>query len=216
MFSFKQLAVLAVTGIALNAQASIITIQNGYSTATAQTSAAAYRDVVNAAVAAPAGAGYGSKVVNAYDGLNNRSLFNGTGRDIAWKGTVDFSVTAAEAGLWTFRTGVDFTYGGALFLDNAALAFRNTDMWWGQGYTAPAQFLQGTINLAAGNYTLTVFGLENCCDGTTQAQFKAANSTTFKTFSKTDGLTRIPEPATLATIALGLGLMGASRRRKRA
>lgn len=214
MSTSKTVAALFLATLALQADASVITIQTGYSTAGAQTSAANYRNTVEAALLAQAQnktPRYGSKQIASYDSVSNVSLF-GTDRNIAWKSTIDFSVTSAQAGLWSFRTGVDFDYGGALFLDGVALDFKNNNMWWSGNYNAPSQFLAGALNLSAGYHTLTIFGLEGCCDGSSQAQFKIGNGQ-FTSFATTDGLKAIPEPVTLASFGLGLGLLGLSRRR---
>jgi hypothetical protein len=217
MSTAKTLAALSLATLALQADASVIKLQTGYSNAGPQNSAAAYRDVVNAAIQAQAQNntfGYGTRQVAVYDNLSNKALF-GTDSNIAWKATIDFGVTAAQAGLWSFRTGVDFDRGGAIFLDGVALDFRNNNMWWGGNYNASTQFLAGSRNLAAGNHTLTIFGLEGCCDGGEQAQFRIGSGQ-FTTFASTDGLRAVPEPVTMASVGLGLGLLGLSRRRKRA
>lgn len=213
----KNLAALSLATLALQADASVIKLQTGYSTAGPQNSATAYRDVVNAAIQAQAQSntfGYGTRQIAVYDNLTNKALF-GTDSNIAWKATIDFGVTAAQAGLWSFRTGVDFDRGGAIFLDGVALNYRSSNMWWGGNYNTATQFLAGSLNLAAGNHTLTIFGLEGCCDGGEQAQFKIGSGQ-YTTFASTDGLRAVPEPVTMATFGLGLGLLGLSRRRKRA
>ena len=185
---------LIAVGVFAHANASTVTVSTGFSNASAQASAAAYQSVVNTAVATP-GAGYGTTTIASYNNVTNSSLF-GSGSNIAFKSVVNFGVSAADAGTWSFRTGVDFGKGGALFLDGVALDFKSNDMWW------------------AGNYTLSIYGLESCCDGGQQAQFKAGNSN-FTSFSSTDGLvSAVPEPTTYAMLLIGLGLLGFTARRK--
>ena len=205
---------LLAAGVFAHANASTITISTGFSDAGAQKSAAAYKTVVDAAVAKPT-AGYGSKTVASYNSVDNSSLF-GSSTNIAFRSTIDFGVTAAQAGSWSFRTGVDFSNGGALFLDGVALDVGTGDMWWNGSYSNSAGFLSGSSTLAAGNHTLSIYGLESCCDGFQQAQFKAGNSS-FASFSSTDGLasvSAVPEPSTYAMLLVGLGLLAFTARRK--
>ena len=53
----------------------------------------------------------------------------------------------------------------ALFLDGVALDFKSNDMWWAGNYNNGSQFLSGSSALSAGNHTLSIYGLEGCCDG---------------------------------------------------
>ena len=204
---------LIAVGVFAHANASTITVSTGYSTAGAQKSADAYKTVVDAAVAKPT-VGYGSKTVASYNALDNSSLF-GSSTNIAFRSTIDFGVTAAQAGSWSFRTGVDFSQGGALFLDGVALDVGTNDMWWNGNYSNSNGFLSGSSTLAAGNHTLSIYGLESCCDGFQQAQFKAGNSS-YTSFSSTDGLASVspvPEPSTYAMLLIGLGLLAFTGRR---
>lgn len=206
------LSLIAVAAFA-HANASTITVSTGYSTASAQKNADAYKAVVDAAVAKPT-LGYGSKTVASYNALDNSSLF-GSSTNIAFRSTIDFGVTAAQAGSWSFRTGVDFSNGGALFLDGVALDVGTNDMWWNGNYSNSNGFLSGSSTVAAGNHTLSIYGLESCCDGYQQAQFKAGNSS-FASFSSTDGLASVspvPEPSTYAMLLVGLGLLAFTGRR---
>jgi hypothetical protein len=203
---------LIAVGVFAHANASTITLSTGYSNAGAQTSAAAYQGVVDAAVATP-GAGYGTTSIASYNNVTNSSLF-GNGSNIAFKSVINFGVSAADAGAWSFRSGVDFGKGGALFLDGVALDFKSTDMWWAGNYNNSSQFLGGSSNLSAGNHTLSIFGLEGCCDGGQQAQFKSGTNN-FTSFASTDGLvSAVPEPSTYFMLLVGLGLLGFTARRK--
>lgn len=206
------LSLIAVAVFA-QANASTITISTGYSAAGVQSSASAYKAVVDAAVATP-GAGYGSKNLSSYDHVSNSSLF-GSNSNIASRSTIDFGVSASQAGTWSFRSGVDFGKGGALFLDGVALDVKSSDLWWAGSYSSTSQFLSGSTLLSAGNHTLSIYGLEGCCDGGQQVQFKAGNSS-FASFTSTDGLASVspvPEPSTYAMLLIGLGLMAFTGRR---
>jgi hypothetical protein len=190
-----------------NANASIITIETGFSSTGQQIDAAAYKSAVDAAVSSPSN-GYGSTIVPIYN-ISNHSLFsNGSSTDIAFKSTIEFYVSAANAGAWDFRAGVDFGRGGALFIDGIAYDFKSNDMWWNGNYSDALQFLSATsLNLAAGNHTLNIYGFEGCCDGYQQVQFSIGGEP-FTTFGATDNLSPIPEPETYAMLLTGLGLIG--------
>ena len=197
-----------------SAHASNITIQTGNSTDGLQIDAASYKSVVDAAVAGPS-LGYGTATPAIYDGITNNGLFGGVFLDIAFKSTVDFGVSAVNAGAWEIRSGVDFGNGGAIYVDGVAQDFKTNDMWWGYSYSDSSQYFDITLNLAAGNHTLNLYGLEHCCDGGQQAQFRIGNNEGFTTFSTGDNLAPIPEPETYAMFMAGLGLMGFIARRRK-
>lgn len=206
------LALLAA--FAINANASVISLQVATVGAPAtQTSAAAYKSVVDAAMANTA-AYKGSKSVSVYDNLTVKNYF-GSLSSYAFETTINFGVTAAQAGTWNFRTGVDFGYGGAMFLDGVALSFDTNNMWWGGSYNTAHGSLQGIAALSAGDHVLKVYGLEACCDGGQQAQFKAANASAYTTFASTDKLNAVPEPVSIATFGLGAGALALIRRRRK-
>jgi hypothetical protein len=210
----NKLGLALLASLALDANASVITLQVATTSPAAKASAAAYKLAVDAALANPAGY-KGSKSVAVYDNLRVENYFGGLNNNYAFESTINFGVTSAQAGMWNFRTGVDFGYGGALFVDGVALAYNAHDMWWNNSYATTNGSLQGALNLAAGNHVLTVYGLEACCDGGQQAQFKAANAAAYKTFASNDTLNAVPEPVSIATFGLGAGAMALIRRRRR-
>ena len=162
---------LVVTAAAFcaHAQASTVTFETAASTAGPQIDAAGYRSAVNAAMSTPSAQ---SMVVAQFDNLSNQSVFAGSALDLAFRATIDFGVSAAQAGSWGLRAGVDFGHGGAVFLDGVALGFKTNDMWWGGSYATPSQSFQfSSVAIGAGNHRLQLFGLEHCCDGGQQAQF---------------------------------------------
>ena len=214
--SFKFSAAVMSLALCGGASASVITIETGFSNAGSQIDALAYQSLVDAAVALPS-AGYGTTTVAVYDNISNHSLFpGGSNTDIAFKSIVDFYVSPANAGAWQIRAGVDFGHGGAIFVDGVAYDFKTNDMWWNGSYSDSSQYLSiNTLNLAAGNHTLNLYGLEGCCDGYQQAQFRIGGAGDFTTFSANDNLSPIPEPETYAMLLAGLGLLGFVARREK-
>jgi hypothetical protein len=210
----NKLGLALLASFALNANASVITVQVATTSPSAKASAAAYQLAVDAALANPAGY-KGSKSLAVYDNLRVENYFGGLNNNYAFESTINFGVTSAQAGTWNFRTGVDFGYGGALFVDGVALAYNAHDMWWNNSYGTANGSLQGALNLAAGNHVMKVYGFEACCDGAMQAQFKAANAAAYKTFAANDTLNAVPEPASLATFGLGAGAIAFLRRRRK-
>ena len=204
-----KLAAIAAALAFTSANAAVIDFQTGYSNAGSQASANDYRDVVNAAIANHP---YGSTVLSSYDNVSNNGIFGAGSTNIAFKSTITFGVSSA--GSYAFRAGVDFGNGGAVFLDGQAVAINQNDMWWNGSYGTPnGSFNIASTALSAGNHTLTIYGLEGCCDGGQQVQY-SANGGDFHSFSN-QTLAPVPEPETYAMLLGGLGVVGVvSRRRK--
>ena len=205
----KLAALMLAMAAAGTANAAVITFQTGYSQASAQATAEAYRSVVDAAVAASP---YGSTVLNNYDIVSNQYLFGAGASNIAFKSNISFGV--ASSGTYAFRAGVDFGNGGAVFLDGHAVALNTSDMWWAHDYVNTDSVFQiSGKTLSAGNHTLTIYGLEGCCDGGQQVQY-AVNGGAFQSFSANTLTAAVPEPETYAMLLGGLGLVGAIARRR--
>ena len=195
------------------ANASLVTFQSASSFGPDQPSAAAYRSVVTQALAAP---GAHSTVVPSYDALTSQSLFGGFNNNLALHTTVDFSVSAAQAGSWSLRIGGDFGYGGAVYLDGTALGFKSTAMWWNFSWIDSAQSFQFFgVPITAGTHKLELFALEDCCDGGQSGMF-SRDGVTFVIFGAGDGLaTPVPEVPMAPMLVMGLGVVAVVSRLRR-
>lgn len=206
--------------------ASTITLHTRYSTAHAQVDAAAYRSTVLAAESHAATNGYGDKVLSSFNSASNHGSFsNGSSSNVAFH--FDILFNAASSSNWSFRIGPDFGYGGAVYLDGVAVAYKTNDMWWNGNYSTTTQDFEFNSLLSAGNHTLDIYGLEGCCDGAAQAQFKLAGASSYTSFSDTDGHNpvivlasdgaRVPEPTALSLLGVAaVGMIGVRRRKQAA
>ena len=210
-------ALAALTALAsLPAAASVITLQTRHSTApgapagTLEQTGAYYRSLVEGLLLQAPGAGYCDTAPAAYLALENSSACGGSNTDIAFKFTVDFGISDAQAGTISFQVGPDFGKGGAVFLNGALLAASTTDLWWSGNYGAASEiFSLQNIPIGAGNHQLTVYGLQS-------AQYRLAGANGWTTLSTTDELKAVPEPLTAALVLAGLmGMVVAGRKRGR-
>jgi hypothetical protein len=208
----KKLSLLSLVIAALcgSAQASVIQVETANATSSPLVSANDYLAAVDAALL---DASYAAQFLSSYDSVSHQGLFGGNS-NFALKSTITFNV--ASASNFGFRAGVDFGSGGAMFLDGVAVDVKSNDMWWAGSYADASQFFSAAGALAAGSHTLTIVGFEGCCDGNQQVQFQQAGGS-WTSFSNNDGLDHVvPEPASFALLLTGMGLIGASRRRKAA
>ncbi|WP_088280536.1 CCXG family PEP-CTERM protein, partial [Ideonella sp. A 288] len=206
-------AAICALALAGPASASLVTMQTRHATDTAPSlgsdalNGEYYRATVQALLADAPTAGTCDAVVASFTGLSNQSVCGGGASDLAFHFAVDFGLSGHEGHDFGVRIGPDFGRGGAVFLDGQLLGVRTQDMWWNGAYTQPGQYFEfDALGLLAGMHRLDVFGLEACCDGTQQAQFRLASGAAWKTFGDRDGLKAgaVPEPGALALALLAL------------
>jgi len=119
--------------------------------------------------------GYGCTSVASYVGVSNSGTFAPPTRqnDIALFAEAFFEVQAGEAGVWEFRYGADFGYGGGLYVDDVALEEDwNSNLWWNYNWNNTGGVLQGSLFLDAGQHSIRILGFEDCCDGGLTVQFR--------------------------------------------
>jgi len=104
--------------------------------------------------------------------INNRT-FGGRSGDYGLCITTLINVPSAQAGVWSFRAGMDYGRGGHLQLAETDLDSRwNTDLWWATNFNN-GDVLQGSRSLAAGWHRIELLGFEGCCDGPIEVQARA-------------------------------------------
>jgi len=148
-------------------------------------------------------AGYGAGNVPAFTGLSNHTTFGGSTTNIGFHTLIDLNLTPSEVGMWNMQFGIDYGFGGAMFVDGGLVDFRNTDMWWNGSFSNPTQILAGLVNLTAGSHSIELFGLEPCCDGATEGRYQIGTQP-FVIFTAEAAA---PEPGTATMIALVAGLL---------
>jgi len=195
----KFAAALSLAVVAGAAGASGITFQTGAGFESGLADSAAYQSAVTSFVGAPV-------VLSSFDNVNF-SLSNS-----ALEATITFYVSTPTA--FDFRAGVDFGGGGTMVLDGTALDTHANNMWWAGSYSDPSQYFAGAATLGAGAHTLSLYGFEDCCSGSMQAQYSLDGGRTYTSFSSTDALPAVPETQSYAMLLAGLALVATVARRR--
>lgn len=213
---------LASSVVASSATASVISYASRFDDLSAPcTTASDYESNWESKALYPATPGYGEATIANWDYpsaiVNNQSLVpGGSPFYIASNYTVAFGVTAAQAGHFDFRFGLDYGAGLAVFVDDVAQVVVNTDTWWNADWNNSQVVTISGLALGAGNHTIEIYGRELSADGPTAGQFSIDDGATWTSFSTSDELQEVPEPTTL--LMWGVGAIGCAiaARKKRA
>ena len=81
-------------------------------------------------------------------------------------------------------------------------------------YGATSEYLGGSKSLLVDSHTLSLLGLENCCDAGEQVPVKAAGNHPASVAGGDSLVSEVPEPTIYAMLLIGLGLLGFTARRK--
>lgn len=151
-------AVFPITGLRLRSRVSTVDPTDAITARTAFANATA--DVYD-------------QVRTSVSGLNNRAL-GGANGNYGWCISAMVEVTAATEGLWGFRYGADFGYGGHLYVRGTELEQQwNDDLWWAGNFNNTSETLEGDIYLEPGWHRYEALGFEGCCDGPVGWQARA-------------------------------------------
>jgi len=212
MKSIRLLTVAAVAalGLAASASAAVVTMDARQWTpvggfATSADYVTAWNTLLASQPTPPSG--YGDQTIANWNGSQSNGAAFGSHNNVGYHDQVTFTVTPGQVGNWNFRFGIDFGFGGTFLLDGAPVQTKTNDLWWGYDINNTAGELLGSANLSAGTHTIDLYGFEGCCDGGTIGQYQSAGAQGFANFG-------VPEPTTWTMMVLGLGLAGASLRRR--
>lgn len=111
------------------------------------------------------GVGYTNVPVPVANMVNNGALFTapnvGANLDLATHTVVTFQTVGTS--VLSVLANVDFSKGGGIWLDGTTLLTST--------FGTETGVLTATMNLSAGNHTISVLGFEKCCDGAPSLEF---------------------------------------------
>jgi len=125
---------------------------------------------VNAVRGSQAGSGYCEADLTEASWKNSETCAGGSIRDVGFHVTVEFDNYIGSN--WNFNFGVDFGWGGAIFMDGHLMRAYSGDIWWSMSEDHANELGFGTF-VPAGRHNLTVYGAEGCCDGPSRIKFCA-------------------------------------------
>jgi hypothetical protein len=116
------------------------------------------------------------------ESLDNTESFSGPltcgsgSENIGYEIELTFFVTSETVGVWAFRLGPDFGWGGAMFIDGSEVAQSVEDLWWNYSWDNSSELLEGGGELEEGTHTMTAIGFEGCCSGGSALQYRLSDS----------------------------------------
>lgn len=192
-----KLVCLAMVFTCLNASATLITLETRVITNTVDstdllTSWANQNSAINS---------------NVIDDLSRFSI----GRDTFAHLQIDLSLARDNAN-WTFDFGLDAAYGAAVYHNDAFVAERTDDLWWGYNWSNSDVFTVTIADLTRDSQVIDIYWAEACCNGASSIRFtNDANQVVALSVANLDAAS-IPEPTSIALF--GLAIMGLVARRR--
>lgn len=105
---------------------------------------------------------------------------------------------------WFFELGLDAGFGAAVYLDGNLVDNRTDDLWWGYNWNNSDVFSVALNGLTRDNKVVDIYWGEHCCNGASSIRFKNDFSQWGNLSASNLADASIPEPTSIALIAMGL------------
>lgn len=80
---------------------------------------------------------------------------------------------------YQFDLGLDAGRGVAVYFDDEVVLTSDSDTWWNNDWTSDAVLSFDTGACSEGEHTVTIYSLEDCCDGNNDVRFRINYGSTY-------------------------------------